>query len=247
MKPTLAGIPQFVRYLSAFPPASRVVEAAVRGPLAHVGGRTLFLWQVRDGDILTAVGAYGQTPEEISRYANVPLSIDGLSARAVRSATTVVQDLSATDVSRLSRLDDDMLQGLIARTGARYAVNVPVIHAGDVVGAYGVSVDQTWDATEIAPLILDAVASTLATWMTHPRSEVSRVEIAGPHDWSLAFTARQQEALRLVDAGMSTPSIATSLGVSESSIKADLQQAMRALRTSDRREAARRARSLGLL
>jgi DNA-binding CsgD family transcriptional regulator len=247
VKPTLAGIPQFVRYLSAFPPASRVVEAALRGPLSHVGGRTLFLWQVRDGDILTAVGAYGHTAEEIGRYAQVPLSLDGLSARAVHSHATVVKDLSSADLSLLSRLDDAMLQGLISRTGARYGVNVPVIHAGDVVGAYGVSVDQTWDATAIAPLILDAVASALATWMTHPRSEVSRVEITGPHDWSLAFTARQKEALRLVDAGMSTPSIATTLGVSESSVKADLQQAMRALRTSERREAARRARSLGLL
>lgn len=247
MKPTLAGIPQFVRYLSAFPPAARVVEAAVRGPLAHVGGRTLFLWQVRDGDLLTAVGAYGQTPEEIGRYAHVPLSIDGLSARAVHSRTTIVKDLSSPDLSSLSRLDDAMLQGLISRTGARYAVNVPVIHAGDVVGAYGVSVDQRWESTAFAPVVLDAVASALATWMTHPRSEVSRAEIAGPHDWSLAFTPRQKEALRLVDAGLSTPSIATTLGVSESSIKADLQQAMRALRTSDRREAARRARSLGLL
>lgn len=247
MRPTLAGIPQFVRYLSAFPPASRVVEAALRGPLSHVGGRTLFLWQVRDGGILSAVGAYGHTAEEIGRYAHVPLSIDGLTARAVNARAAVVEDLTSPDLSPLSRLDDTMLQGLISRTESRYAVNVPVIHAGEVVGAYGVSADQGWESAANAAVILDAVASALAVWMTHPRSEVGRVELSGPHDWSLVFTERQKEALRLVEAGQSTAAIASSLGVSESSIKADLQQAMRALRTSDRREAAHRARSLGLL
>lgn len=247
MRPTLAGIPQFVRYLSAFPPASRVTEAALRGPLSHVGGRTLFLWQVRDGGLLTAVGAYGHTAEEIGRYAQVPLDVDGLSARAVNSRTTVVEDLARPDLSALSRLDGTMLQGLVTRTSSRFAVNVPVFHAGEVVGAYGLSADETWDPDGAAPAILDAVASALAIWMTHPRAEVSRAEVSASHEWSLAFTARQQDVLRLVDTGLSTPAIAATLGVSESSVKADLQRAMRALRTSDRREASRRARTLGLL
>ena len=247
MKPTLAGIPQFVRYLSAFPPAARVTEAAARGPLAHVGARTLILWQVREGGILSAVGAYGHTAEELGRYAQVPLAVDGLSARAVNSRTIVGGDLSTPDMSALSRLDGTMLQGLITRTASRFGVNVPIIHAGHVVGAYGLSADATWTPDGATPVILEAVASALAIWMTHPRSEVGRAEINGSQEWSLAFTPRQHEVLRLVDAGLSTPTIATTLGVSESSVKADLQRAMRALRTSDRREAARRARALGLL
>jgi len=247
VKPTLAGIPQFVRYLSAFPPAARVTEATARGPLAHVGARTLFLWQVRAGGILAAVGAHGHTSEEVGRYAQVPLGVDGLSARAVNSRSHVVEDLSTIYVSALSHLDDAMLQGLITRTGARFAVNVPIIHAGEVVGAFGLAADSTWNPDGPTPTILDAVASALATWMTHPRSEVGRAEVNGSQEWSLAFTVRQQEVLRLVDEGLSTRMIADSLGVSESSVKADLQRAMRALRTSDRREASRRARALGLL
>ena len=247
MKPTLAGIPQFVRYLSAFPPAARVAEAAVRGPLSHVGARTLFLWQLREGGILAAVGAFGHTAEELGRYAQVPLAVDGLSARAVNSLTTVVGDLSSTDMSALSRLDDAMLQGLITRTASRFGVNVPIIHAGRAVGAYGLSADATWTPDGDTPVILEAVASALAIWMTHPRSEVSRAEVGGSQEWSLVFTARQREVLRLVDADLSTPAIAATLGVSESSVKADLQRAMRALRTSDRHEAFLRARTLGLL
>jgi len=53
--------------------------------------------------------------------------------------------------------------------------------------------------------------------------------------------------LRLVELGKSNASIAMALGYSASTVKAEMQKALRALKVNDRVAAAKRARDLGLL
>ena len=94
MTDTLAALPQFVRYLSLFPPPMMVVEAAVRGPLAALGARACVLWQVR-GDHLSALGSFGHTPAEVHRYSALPLFLDVGVCAAVNSRESRVDDLAA--------------------------------------------------------------------------------------------------------------------------------------------------------
>jgi DNA-binding NarL/FixJ family response regulator len=85
-------------------------------------------------------------------------------------------------------------------------------------------------------------------WATHPRSAaLDSPAPIGPREWSLAFTPRQKQVLRLAGEGLSNTEIAQRLMVSTSSVKQDLQQAMRALRTHSRQGAYDRAKGLGLL
>jgi len=65
-------------------------------------------------------------------------------------------------------------------------------------------------------------------------------------DIALNLDGRQLEILRLVEQGRSNASIAFTLGYSESTVKQDLQRAMKVLRTKDRLDAAIQARSLGM-
>lgn len=247
MTPTLAGVPSWIRYLSTFPTADRVVDALACGPLARCGARTALLWQLRGEEALVAVGAFGHTADELGRYGSVPLVVDSLATRAARAGSIQVDGIAPRAHSTLSTIDAAMLDLLVERTGATVAVNVPIVHAGRVVGAFGFASDRAWDPHGHERVVVGAVASALATWMTHPRSAVGSAAVTTSRDWSLDFSERQREVLRRVDDGLSTTAIAKLLGVSDSSIKADLRRAMRALRTSDRREAARRAQSLGLL
>ena len=247
MRQTLAGLPAFLRYLGSFPPPDRVVEALARGPLAHCGAATAMVWQAGDDDLLHGVGAYGLSREEVDRYWTIPLAIDLPVARAVREDRLLVDDARTLPRDYLDGLDAHVLGGLVDRTAASVLVDMPIVHAGRTIGAYGFAATRAWDPEGSGPTICAAVASALALWMTHPRAGLDGVAPRPAREWSLAFTSRQREVLLLVESGLSNPAIALALHVSESSVKADLAQVMRALRTSDRREAPRRARALGLL
>jgi DNA-binding NarL/FixJ family response regulator len=96
--------------------------------------------------------------------------------------------------------------------------------------------------------VLDVLASVLALWLTHPLSPVAPPSLStGQTAWSLALTERQVSIMRRVEQGWSTRGIAIELGLSESTVKQDVQHVMRNMRTSDRRTAAARARTLGLM
>lgn len=247
MMPTLGSLPAFLRYLGVFPPPAMVVEALARGPLAHCGVESAFVWQLDpEEETLHAVGACGFTPEEVDRYWSLPLAVDLPVTRSVREGRRLIANGATVPEEYLSGLDAQLLAQLVERTSAVALVGEPIVHAGRTVGALGFATRLRWDDDGPVPLILDAVLGALAVWMTHPRAGIDGLS-APTREWSLAFTPRQRELLLLVESGLSNPAIALALRVSESSVKADLARVMRALRTSDRREAPRRARSLGLL
>ena len=246
MKATLAAVPQFLRFLGTFPTPSDVVEALFRGPLAHVGARGMFLWELRDG-LLVALGSGGHQETEMERYGLIPLDVDLGITRAVRDGRLVVDAAPTFGPHYLASLDEQLWADIVGRLGGVSIVSAPVQHAGDAVGALGFITDRPWESVPFGADLVEALTSALGLWITHPLAGLAHAAPAASREWSLAFTPRQREVLRRVEDGAPTSVIAAGLGVSESSVKADLQSAMRALRTSDRREAAERARMLGLL
>jgi DNA-binding CsgD family transcriptional regulator len=248
MRSTLAGVPQFLRYLSTFPSPRNVVDSLFRGPLAQVGARSGNLWELREGTgSLVSLGAFASTPEEIDRYGIVPLDVDMAVTNAVRDRRVIVDEANVFGQTYLDAIDDALWQGLIDRVQGVSLVSAPICHAGVAVGALAFITDRHWSTVNAGDDLVDALTAALGLWITHSRAGLEHAAPSVSREWSLAFTPRQREVLRRVEDGEHTAQIAAGLEVSESSVKADLQGAMRALRTSDRREAADRARMLGLL
>ena len=246
MKATLASLPQFVRFLNVFPSPTAVVEAALGGPLAALGARAGMLWQVR-GEHLVALGASGHTTEEVHRYSALPLALDTGVCAAVRSKQVQVDDLAAPWPDHVADLADDKIDAMVTRLDASLAVTLPVIYGGVAIGALGFLTARRPHDSGHDQLVLDGVTSVIALWMSHPKARIDGVAAVGDRSWSMAMSPRQRRILELVAAGQSTAAMAAALDVSEATVKADLQRSMKALRTSNRQEAARRARALRLI
>jgi DNA-binding CsgD family transcriptional regulator len=245
---TVGGLPQFLRYLGTFPAPKDMLEALHAGPLSPYGAKVIMLWQVRD-DRLVALASVGHTRAEVDRYATLPLSLGLRVTEAVRTAHVIVDaDVSTSTLAARQMLDDDLRDAILSRSNAASVLRVPLLHGGASVGALGIVVDRPWPDDVESGVLLDTVALALGLWVTNPRVGVSgSAHRQLVRDWSLSFTDRQREILRLVEQGQSNPAIAAHLNVSASSVKQDLQRCMRALRSDDRMAAAARARELGLL
>lgn len=70
---------------------------------------------------------------------------------------------------------------------------------------------------------------------------------AEPLAYTVAFTDRQADVVRLVSAGLSNKEIARQLGIAPSSVKTHLSAAMELLGTANRAETSARASQLGLI
>lgn len=245
---TAHGLPQLLRYLGTFPSPSDALEALHHGPLAGYGARASMLWQVR-GDELVALASVGHTRAEFDQYATLPLSLGLSVVRAVRTGTVIVdRDLAAAARADRDMLDNELRDAILRRGEAASVLRIPLLHSGRAVGVIGLVVDQRWPDDDGTVALTDCVSLGMGLWLTNPRTGVSRAAVRPlARDWSLSFTERQREILRLVEEGRSNPAIAARLNVSTSSVKQDLQRCMRALRSDDRMAAAARARALGLL
>jgi len=244
---TMASLPQFVRYLATFPPPQKVVEALIAGPLAQLGARSALLSELREHEgVLVTLGATGLSAEEEERYGVIPVEVRLPVTVALESRSVVVSEIADFGPEYVGGFDAEISERIVDRWGDVRLVSAPILHADRIVGALGFITAQPWDDGPVQRTVVDTLTAALGVWMTHPQAGLDHAT-PPPREWSLAFSARTREVLRQVEAGEATPAIAASLGVSESSIKADLQAAMKALRTSDRHEAAERARLLGLL
>lgn len=245
---SLGGLPQFIRYTSTYPEPSALITALRSGPLARRSMLAGFLWALVDGTHLVSIGHVGWSREMIDRYSIIPLELDLPVVRCVVGDVATIDLTVPFGRTYLSAIDDHFLGQQFESLGAVSIVNIPLRHAGIVVGALGLVTAREWESDVESERLLDALSSLLGLWATHPRSSAldSSTPI-GPREWSLAFTPRQKDVLRLAGEGLSNTDIAQRLLVSTSSVKQDLQQAMRALRTHSRQGAFDRARDLGLL
>ncbi|HAN70896.1 MAG TPA: hypothetical protein DCQ36_04810 [Actinobacteria bacterium] len=245
---SLGGLPQFIRYTSTYPDPSALVSALRSGPLARRGMLAGFLWALVDGTHLVSIGNVGWSREMIDRYSVIPLELDLPVVRCVIDNEASIDPAVPFGRTYLSAIDDHFLGEQFESLGAVSTVSVPLRHAGIVVGALGLVTAREWEAGDESRALLDALSSLLGMWATHPRSAaLDSPAPIGPREWSLAFTPRQKQVLRLAGEGLSNTEIAQRLMVSTSSVKQDLQQAMRALRTHSRQGAYDRAKGLGLL
>lgn len=245
---SLSGLPQFIRYVSTYPDGADLLRTLKAGLLLHRGMVAGFLWSLADGDHLARVASIGWPRDVVERYAVMPLEIDLPAVHAVRDDRITIDDAEGFGELYLASIDDAFLRQHFANLHVASVVNVPLRHAGIVVGELGIITTQPWTDDHDSRSLLECLGALLGLWMSHPRGATSSTSSSlGQREWSLAFTPRQRQILRMAGEGMSNSDIARELLVSTSSVKQDLQQAMRALRSHDRATAFQRAVQLGLL
>lgn len=248
MSTGLGSLPAFLQYLGTFPDAGAAVASLVDGPLATFGARTAILWRLDDSqDALSAMGSFGHSQEELDRYSVIPLALDLPIVHCVRDRSIIVESTARLTGTYLDGIDSTLLDGMAKRSTTVVVVSIPILHAGRTVGALGFGGTQSWESDDRVSSVLDVISAILGLWMTHPLGPHPQDVTAAVRTWSLSFSARRKRILALVAEGLTNQRIADELGMSASSVKADLQQAMQALRTHDRHKAAARARTLGLL
>jgi DNA-binding CsgD family transcriptional regulator len=251
MKPgeNLLPKPQFTIFLSAFPHPATVPRALTLGPWSNFSTGGCFLAFPFETDYLRTMGAVGFTDEEMDRYSVIPLSIAApMTESFLQSEVVIVPFVDLWDRYEVVRIDKELWDALGERFGDGDVVHAPIRAQGVTLGLVGfyTTESRTWDAKDIE--FIQGVCASLGIWATHPLSGVQTPEIWRPVSSSvLALTDRQQEILRLIERGKSNASIAMSLGYSASTVKAEIQKALRALKVHDRVAAAKRARDLGLL
>lgn len=245
---SLGGLPQLIRYTSSYPAGDALLEALHMGVLRQRTMAGGFLWALVEGVQLMRIASVGWHRDVVDRYAIIPLTVDVPATIAVQQGTVQVNDIAGFGRTYLQALDDGFLTPHFDAMAATSAINVPLRHAGVTVGVLGFVTTEPWCDDEGSGTLLEGLGALLGMWITHPRSGALDVSPSlGQREWSLAFTPRQRRALRLAGAGQSNSDIARELLVSTSSVKQDLQQAMRALRSHDRTTAFERAVRLGLL
>ena len=244
---SLRALPQFLRYARTYPAPEPLMTALARGPLSTYGARTGALWR-REGDELVSLARFGTTVEEAERYARIPLALDFDVCEAVRTRTPVWGDAHEIGDTRVGVVDGDFWNDLVSRVAGVSLVSVPLILADEVVGGFGFMTDTAWPDDEESQGFLEVVASVLALSLTHPLSPIPAPDPAAAQgQWTLTLSDRQAEIMRRVALGQRNREIASALGLSDSTVKQEVQRVMRSMRTSDRLIAAERARTLGLM
>ena len=242
------GLPQFLRFLNSLPSPNAVARALQLGPLAPMDMGSVGIVQLT-GETLEVLGTHGYTQEEIDRYFRIPLGVSTPFTRAVEKGEVLIDDMdSLLDTFKALRMDAQMWRQITDRIGACQAVSAPIVLQGVAIGAFGgiTRSKRTWTSLDFA--LFDGLSAALGLWMTNPLTQLPKPDrLATRSEGSIQLTKRQRQILMLVEAGRSNTSIAQTLGYSVSTIKQELQRAMRATRASDRLQAARRARELHLL
>lgn len=247
-RPSLGGLPQFIRYASTYPDPKSLLLALRDGPLARRGMLAGFIWMLVDDTHLMSIANVGWGRDMVERYSLIPLELDIPAAHSVIEDRITIDDAGDFGDVYMSAIDDDFLRDRFTDLGVASVLNAPLHHAGLVVGDLGFVTSHPWEDDDEGRALLETLGHLLGLWATHPRSSaLDTLTPMGQREWSLAFTARQKQVLTLVGEGLSNTDIARRLVVSSSSVKQDLQHAMRALRTHNRQSAYDRARELGLL
>jgi DNA-binding CsgD family transcriptional regulator len=247
----LAALPGFLDLLSSGPHPDEVAAALARGPLQPYAPATTFIAVSVEAN-LCGIGTYGFPRDFHARYQVFPIEYDWPASRAVTRNEVV--DVSVRDIFDhypTLAIDRELWQPIFANLdgNAGRLVAVPITVQGCVDGVYGFIslVDGDLGLSDANFLLgtAKAVGLWLRTIKESPQGWTANGHQTG--ELPLVLHERQQRILRLVEEGRSNSAIARMLAVSVSTVKLDLNRAMRMLRTSDRRASAQLARELGLL
>lgn len=237
-----APLPSFLSVLRDLPDGNTVAYAMVRGVLGSLDASLALLYVSRaDGVTADLVGSYGVGPKETRLYAVVTADMHLPGAETFR--TGVEKFLSAAEVADGYPLAAPFFEALPPRGDIGF---IPLLHRGAPIGflvlGFTGAIPRTWEARAT----LDAVADATGLWAiaeSHRNGDARALESATP---PLEFTSRQRTILVHMREGKSTRDIATLLGYSPATIKADITALGKLLGAQGRAGILTKARRAGL-
>lgn len=170
----------------------------------------------------------------MDRYAVVPLSVPSPMGEAyLNSEVTVLPLHDLPTKYEVVRIDPEIWGQMADRFGEGDVVHVPITAQGTTLGVLGFYTNErrAWTLKDIS--YLEGLCAAVGIWRPVGAT-------------MLVLSDRQRVIVRLAEAGKSNAAIAMALGYSSSTVKAEVQRVLRALKVSDRGTAAARARELGL-
>lgn len=247
----LLGLPQIIRFMSHGPDAQSAVEALLHGPFAHFGAVACHIYRYEEPNQLVLLGGSGLEEDVMARCQSASLEFRTPLSDAFFDVEIQLMSFSVMlDRYETIRIADEPLwRDYIASHGNQMLLCAPIVMNGIAVGAYSVFLpdDYALNTTDLA--IYTSIGSLLGLWMTHKDHvrTLRRMDFQFVEELPVQLTDRQTVILSLIDEGRSVSSITRVLGYSPSTIRQELQRAMKILRVTDRAEAVSKAKELGML
>lgn len=244
------GLPQLMRYMASRPDAQSAVDALLHGPFAHLSASACHIYKYEEPDKLVLYGGRGLEERVMARCQIGALDLRTPLTDAFLDVETTVMALSEMlhNYPFVRIADESLWLEYIERFGDQTLVCVPIVMDGIAVGGYSIFLPVDYRLTSSDCAVFDGIGALLGLWMTHEAQvrRLERMDFSFVDVNSVLLTERQLAILVLVDEGRSVGSITRALGYSQSTIRQELQKAMKALRVATRDEAAAKAKELGL-
>lgn len=237
-----APLPRFLAVLRDLPDGDTVAYAMVRGVLGSMGSTFAIIYSARsDGVTADLVGACGIGPRESRVYGVVTADMHLPGAEAFR--TGVERFMPAEVIAEEYPLAAPFFEALPARGDIGF---IPLVHRGAPIGflvvGFAATLDRTWEVRTT----LDSVADAVSLWAIADAHRNGEARELGGESPPLEFTVRQREILVLLREDRSTREIATMLGYSTATIKADITALGKLLGARGRADLLVKAKRAGL-
>jgi DNA-binding CsgD family transcriptional regulator len=245
----LESLPGFLDLLNQSSSPDDIVQSLTHGPLRQFNAIAAFL-ATFDGSVIRLIGSYGYPPEIPTRYEIMAAEHDWPINRAASLNEIVTVTFSNFFIEYPSvEIDRAIWEPFFAaaRNDGLIAF-IPLANRGLVRGVYGFAAVDPEDMSLADSNLIRGLSAAIGLWLQgveHGRSTDNANHFT--QEIPLILTERQQRILMLVEDGKSNSAISRMLDYSISTVKLDLNRAMRMLRTQDRSTAAARARALQLL
>ena len=246
----LAAFPPLIAFLATYPDPQSVTEALLNGPLKFYEAVACNMMKKEKGEnnALLLIGSTGITERTVQRYQELPLNIDTPMGRAFSDNEIVAVSITEmVDEYPAVQMDSEIWHEQIERSGNQSIVCAPIVSNGQAIGAFNFYLPPEHPLGSSDYSFVQGLSALLGMWLSHPRTNKGiDTDLADNNlDIPLTLSDRQLEILGLVEQGRSNAAIAVCLGYSQSTVKQELQKAMKVLRVSERQEAATRAKELG--
>ena len=240
--PDAAPLLAFLKVLRDFPEGDTVAYSMVRGLLAPYQAEAALIYAVRaDAVTLDLVGSFGVGPRETRVYQAVTTSMHLPGAETFR--TGVEKFMSAEQVAQDYPLAAPFFRDMAPHGDIAF---IPLIHRGAPIGFLVLSFTEHLDRTWQLRAVLDAMCDALSLWSIADAQRHGEARALTTDAPPLEFTARQREILVNMREGRSTREIATMLGYSPATIKADVAALSSLLGAKGRADLLVKAKRAGL-
>jgi DNA-binding CsgD family transcriptional regulator len=246
---SIFAVPAFLRFLSTYPDPQEVCDALLLGPLASFGAQSVNIFLTTSRNTFKIVGANGMTAPLVPRYQELSCSIhNGISQTVLGAETVTTTMVTQFEIYPDLAIDRHLWEDTAKITGDLRIDLMPIVSNGKVIGVYTMFCSPEHKLARADYSFLEGLGHLLGVWATHPFTDTDLEASLSIDTDEFAFmlNERQLQILELVEQGRSNAAIGVILGFSQSTVKQDLQRAMRVLRATDRTEAAARAREFGL-